>query len=65
MIFAAKEYDAGASLHVIKCQPASTSSMHSMERRGTTLSLSNFKFEFNVLNFCKAGRDEVVPLSRL
>jgi hypothetical protein len=27
-----------------------------MERRGTTLSLSNFKFEFNVLNVCKAGR---------
>jgi hypothetical protein len=33
--------DAGASLDVIKCQPTNT---HSMERRGTTLSLSNFKF---------------------
>jgi hypothetical protein len=31
MIFAAEEYDAGASLHVIKCQPTNTSSAHSME----------------------------------
>jgi hypothetical protein len=53
MIFAAEEYDVGASLHVIKHQPTN---MHSMERRGATLSLSNFKFEFNVLNVCKAGR---------
>jgi hypothetical protein len=43
------ENDAGASLQVSKHQPASTSSAHSMERRGTTLSLSNFKFEFNVI----------------
>jgi hypothetical protein len=41
--------DAGASLHVIKHQPANTSSAHSIERRGTSLSLSNFKFELNVL----------------
>jgi hypothetical protein len=49
MIFAAEEYDAGASLHVIKHQPTNTSSVHSIERRGATLSLSNFKFELNVL----------------
>jgi hypothetical protein len=29
-----------------------------MERRGTTLSLSNFKFEFNELIVCKAGKDK-------
>jgi hypothetical protein len=27
-----------------------------MERRGAALSLSNFEFEINVLNDCKAGR---------
>ena len=65
MIFVGKEYDVGASLHVIKCQPVSTSSAHSIERRGATLSLSNFKFEFNVLNVCKAGRAEAIPSSML
>jgi hypothetical protein len=44
MIFAAEEYDAGASLQVIKHQLAITSSTHSMEgeRRSP---LTFFKFE--------------------
>jgi hypothetical protein len=65
MIFPAEEYDVEASLHIIKHHPTNTPSTRSMERRGATLSLSNFKFEFNVLNVCKAGRDESIPLSML
>jgi hypothetical protein len=38
------------------CASQPTHQACSMERRGTTLSLSNFKFEFIVLNDCKAGR---------
>jgi hypothetical protein len=55
MIFAAEEYDAGASLQVIKHQPTNTSK-HTFngEERGTTLSLfSNFE---NCIKCCKAGR---------
>jgi hypothetical protein len=65
MTFPVEEYDLEASLHVIKHHPTNTPSTHSMERRGATLSLSNFKFEFNVLNVCKAGRAEAIPSSML
>jgi hypothetical protein len=51
--------------NVIKRQPTNTPNTRSMERRGATLSLSNFKFEFNVLNVCKAGRAEAMPSSML
>jgi hypothetical protein len=43
MIFAAEEYDARASLHVIKHHPANTSNAYSME--GERRSHLTFKFQ--------------------
>jgi hypothetical protein len=49
--------DAGASLHTSHA-PASqpTQRTHSMRKRGTTISYSNFEFESSTFNVCKAVR---------
>jgi hypothetical protein len=63
MIFSAEEYDAGASLQVIKHQPTNTSSAHSMEgERHNPLTFSNFE---NCIKCCKAEEPKAMHVSRL
>jgi hypothetical protein len=58
MIFAAKEYDAGASLHVIKRQPSRqpTRIQGRGEAQPSHFQISNFEI---VLNVCKDGRGKI------